>query len=89
MNKIKHNLSESYLLSLTEQQRIDEMSQWSSSEWQQYYCPNGTMSLEEFSKLGLFHSYSRPFRPITDPSAPLPDSTAPKKTRRLVDLLAR
>ena len=52
MNKIKHNLSESYLLSLTEQQRIYEMSQWSSSEWQQYYCPNGTMSLEEFSKLG-------------------------------------
>ena len=52
MNKIKHNLSESYLQSLTEQQRIDEMSQWSSSEWKQYYCPNGTMSLEEFSKLG-------------------------------------
>lgn len=36
----------------------------------------------------LFQSHSRPFRPITDPSGPLPDSTAPpKKTCRLVDLL--
>ena len=45
---MKHNLSESYLQSLTEQQRIDEMSQWSASEWQQYYCPNGTITLDEF-----------------------------------------
>ena len=49
---MKHNLSESYLQSLTEQQRIEEMSQWSASEWQQYYCPKGTITLEEFSKLG-------------------------------------
>ena len=48
MNKMKHNLSESYLQSLTEQQRIDEISQWSASEWQQYYCPNGTITLDEF-----------------------------------------
>ena len=48
MNEMKHNLSESYLQSLTEQQRIEEMSQWSASEWQQYYCPNGTITLEEF-----------------------------------------
>ena len=48
MNKMKHNLNESYLQSLTEQQRIEEMSQWSASEWQQYYCPNGTITLEEF-----------------------------------------
>ena len=45
---MKHNLSESYLQSLTEQQRIEEMSQWSASEWQQYYCPKGTITLEEF-----------------------------------------
>lgn len=45
---MKHNLNESYLQSLTEQQRIDEMKEWSASEWQQYYCPNGTMTLEEF-----------------------------------------
>ena len=46
--KMKHNLNESYLQSLTEQQRIDKMKEWSASEWQQYYCPNGTMTLEEF-----------------------------------------
>ena len=46
--KKKHNLNESYLKSLTEQQRIDEMKEWSASEWQKYYCPNGTMTLEEF-----------------------------------------
>ena len=45
---MKHNLSESYLKSLTEQQRIDEMKEWSASEVQQYLCPNGTMTLEEF-----------------------------------------
>ena len=45
---MKHNLSESYLQSLTEQQRIEEMKEWSASEWQQYLCPNGTMTLEEF-----------------------------------------
>ena len=45
---MKHNLSESYLKSLTEQQRIDEMKEWSASEVQQYLCPNGTRTLEEF-----------------------------------------
>ena len=44
----KHNLSESYLQSLTEEQRDKEMSEWTASEWRQYYCPNGTMTLEEF-----------------------------------------
>ena len=24
------------------------MKEWSASEWQQYLCPNGTMTLEEF-----------------------------------------
>lgn len=47
MNKGKHNLNESYLQSLTEQERIKQMSEWTPSEWQEYYCPNGTMSLEE------------------------------------------
>ena len=44
---MKHNLSESYLQSLTEEERDKEMSQWTASEWEQY-CPNGTMTLEEF-----------------------------------------
>ena len=48
MCKMRHNTTESYLLSLTEEQRINEMKEWSASEWQQYYCPNGTISLEEF-----------------------------------------
>jgi ubiquitin C-terminal hydrolase len=48
MNKVKHNLSESYLQSLTEEQRLNEMKEWSASEWQQYYCPNGTISAESF-----------------------------------------
>jgi hypothetical protein len=51
MNKGKHNLNESYLQSLTEQERIKQMSEWTPSEWQEYYCPNGTMSLEEFKSL--------------------------------------
>lgn len=46
-NKITHNLNESYLESLTEEERIRQMSEWSASEWQQYYCPSGTISLDE------------------------------------------
>ena len=48
---MKHNLSESYLQSLTEEQRIAEMKEWTASEWQQYYCPNGTITLEEFRQM--------------------------------------
>ena len=45
----KHNLSESYLQSLTEEQRDKEMSEWTTSEWEQYYNPSGeTMTLDEF-----------------------------------------
>lgn len=46
MNKITHNLSEEYLQSLTKEERIKEMSEWTSSEWQEYFSPNGTMTLE-------------------------------------------
>lgn len=48
----KHNLNEEYLNSLTEEQRINEMSEWSPSEWIKYYCPEGTISLEEYRELG-------------------------------------
>jgi Zn/Cd-binding protein ZinT len=48
MNNIeKHNLNESYLQTLTEEERVRQMSEWTPSEWQQYYCPNGTMTLDE------------------------------------------
>ena len=48
MSKIKHNLSEEYLQSLTEEERIRQMSEWTPSEWEEYYCPNGIMTLDEF-----------------------------------------
>ena len=48
----KHNLNEEYLNSLTEEQRINEMSEWSAEEWGNYYCPEGTISLEEYCELG-------------------------------------
>lgn len=46
-NKIKHNLTESYLQSLTEEERVRQMSEWTPSEWQQYFCPDGTITLDE------------------------------------------
>ena len=52
MNKMKQNLNESYLQSLTEEERTRQMREWSPAEWQQYYCPNGTMTLEEFRAKG-------------------------------------
>ena len=52
MNKMKHNSNESYLQSLTEEERTRQMREWSPAEWQQYYCPKGTMTLEEFKSKG-------------------------------------
>ena len=52
MNKMKHNLNESYLQSLTENERVRQMSEWSVEEQEQYFCPNGTMTLEEFRAKG-------------------------------------
>lgn len=49
---ITHNLSEDYLKSLTEEERINEMKEWRPIEWEQYYCPEGTISAEEFRALG-------------------------------------
>ena len=46
-NKEKHNLNEGYLQSLTEEERVRQMSEWTPSEWQQYYCPTGTMTIDE------------------------------------------
>lgn len=46
-NNTKHNINEDYLQSLTESERTKQMSEWSASEWQQYYCPSGTISLDE------------------------------------------
>lgn len=51
-NKIKHNLNESYLQSLTEEERVRQMSEWTIEEQIQYFCPNGTMSIDEFQEFG-------------------------------------
>ena len=50
--EIKHNLSEEYLQSLTEEERIRQMKEWTEDEIQQYLCPNETMTIEEFRALG-------------------------------------
>lgn len=39
--KIKHNLSEEYLQSLTEEERIRQMKEWTPNEWAQYYSAGG------------------------------------------------
>ncbi len=49
---MKHNLKESYLSSLSEEERINEMKEWSAEEQAQYLCPNGVMTMEEFRALG-------------------------------------
>lgn len=49
---MKHNLNESYLSSLSEEERINEIKEWSAEEQAQYLCPNGVMTMEEFRALG-------------------------------------
>lgn len=45
---MKHNLNEEYLNSLTEEERIRQMSEWTIEEQEQYFCPNGTITIDEF-----------------------------------------
>lgn len=45
---MKHNLTEAYLQTLTEEEKMQEMSQWDASEWLQYYSIGGTKTLKEF-----------------------------------------
>ena len=49
---VTHNLSEDYLQSLTEEERIRQMKEWTPDECLQYLCSNGTMTIEEFRALG-------------------------------------
>lgn len=53
MENKKHNLDEAYLNSLTREQRLKEMKEWTPSEWVNYHCPNGTMTAEEFYNYGI------------------------------------
>ena len=53
MENKKHNLDEAYLNSHTEEQLEAEMKEWTDDEWIQHYCPEGTMTMEEFYELGV------------------------------------
>jgi len=44
----ENGFSDNYTTNSTEEQKINEMKEWSASEWLHYYRPNGTMTLEEF-----------------------------------------
>lgn len=41
-------ITEEYVNSLTESELLNEQANWTAAQWQQYLCPNGTISLEEF-----------------------------------------
>ena len=49
----KHNLSEEYLNSLSEEEQTKEMQSWTPEEQVRYLCPEGVMPLEEFRRIGL------------------------------------
>ena len=40
----RHNLSEEYLNSLTEEERTKEMQSWTPEEQVRYLCPEGVVS---------------------------------------------
>ena len=44
-------IDEAYLASLSEEELLEEQENWTAKQWQQYYCPNGTMTMEEFRDL--------------------------------------
>ena len=51
MSKIReHNLSEEYLNSLSEEERLKEIQSWASEELVRHLCPDGVISLEEFRR---------------------------------------
>ena len=41
-------ITEEYIRSLSEEELLEEQKTWTVTQWQQYLCPNGTMTLEEF-----------------------------------------
>ena len=49
----KHNLSEEFLNSLSEEERTKEMQSWTPAEQVRHLCPEGVMPLEEFRKIGI------------------------------------
>ena len=45
-------ITEEYIRSLSEEELLEEQKTWTVTQWQQYLCPNGTISFEEFKELG-------------------------------------
>lgn len=48
----EREITQEYVNSLTKEELIEEMKTWSASQWQQYLCPEGVMTIEEFRELG-------------------------------------
>lgn len=47
MKKKEKIITEEYVRSLTASELLKEQQTWTATQWQQYLCPNGTMTLEE------------------------------------------
>lgn len=47
----KKHIDADYLASLSEEELLKEQKNWTAKQWQQYYCPNGTITLDEFCDL--------------------------------------
>lgn len=40
-------ITEEYVNSLTESELLNEQANWTAAQWQQYLCPNGTITIDE------------------------------------------
>lgn len=47
----KKLIDEAYLASLSEEELLKEQKNWTEEQIHQYFCPNGTITLDEFCDL--------------------------------------
>ena len=47
----KKQIDEAYLASLSEEELLKEQKNWTEEQIHQYFCPNGTITAEEFHDL--------------------------------------
>lgn len=40
-------ITEEYVNSLTESELLNKQASWTAAQWQQYLCPNGTITIDE------------------------------------------
>ena len=45
-------IDEAYLASLSEEELLEEQENWTEEQIHQYFCPNGTVTVEEFREYG-------------------------------------